>query len=98
MIVAPDPAFKISDEKSLTKACWEEGMVDRMAGDAVSYGPTLLRNEIGPDGRIAGPIVFVADMSEHNEVLRSRFGDRPWYRLRLPSGTVDRAPRLIPYQ
>jgi 4-amino-4-deoxy-L-arabinose transferase-like glycosyltransferase len=97
-IAAPDPAFKISDMKSVTAKCWDEGMIDNTAGDAISYGPTLLRNEIGPDGRVAGPIVFVSDMIEHNEVLRSRFGDRPWYRLRLPSGTVDRVPRLIPYQ
>jgi hypothetical protein len=37
-------------------------------------------------------------MSDHNEVLRSRFGGRPWYRLRMPIGATDRAPRLIPYQ
>ena len=97
-VAAPDPSFKISDMKSVTQKCWEEGVIDNTAGDAVSYGPTLLRNQIGPDGRIAGPIVFVSDMVEHNEVLRARFGDRPWYRLRLPSGTVDRVPRLIPYQ
>ncbi len=97
-IAAADPAFRISDVKSVTPKCLEESTIDSQAGDAVSYGPTLLRNEIGPDGRIAGPIVFASDMNEHNEVLRSRFGDRPWYRLRLPSGTVDRVPRLIPYQ
>jgi hypothetical protein len=97
LIAAPDPAFRISDMGSLSKKCWEEGMIDRTAGGAVSYGPTLLRNEIGPDGRIAGPIVFVSDMSEHNEVLRSRFGDRTWYRLRLPADAIDRVPRLTPY-
>jgi hypothetical protein len=72
-------------------------MVDATGGESISYGPALLRNEIGSDGRIAGPIVFVADIGEHNEVLRTRFGDRPWYRLRLPSGTTDRSPRLVPY-
>ena len=97
-VASPDPAFKINDMKSITQKCWAEGAIDYNAGHAVSFGPTLLRNEIGPDGRVAGPIVFAADMVEHNEVLRSRFGDRTWYRLRLPAGTVDRVPRLIPYE
>lgn len=97
-LFAPDPAFKISEIKSVTQKCWDEGVIDNRARSGTSYGPTMLRNEIGPDGRIAGPIVFVADMIEHNEVLRSRFGDRPWYRLRLPPGSVDRVPRLIPYE
>ena len=97
-LIAPDPSFRVSDMKSVSPKCWEEGVIDNTAGHAISFGPTLLRNEIGPDGHIAGPIVFASDMIEHNEVLRSRFGDRPWYRLRLPAGTVDRVPRLIPYQ
>lgn len=97
-VQAPDPAFRVSDEQSITPTCRAEAMVDATGGESISYGPALLRNEIGSDGRIAGPIVFVADIGEHNEVLRTRFGDRPWYRLRLPSGTADRTPRLVPYQ
>jgi hypothetical protein len=58
----------------------------------------LLRNEIGSDGRITGPVVFVADIAERNEVLRSRFADRPWYRLELSDGAADRVPRLVPYR
>lgn len=97
-VMAPDPAFKVNDVQSLTPKCWTEGLIDKAAGEAIAYGSAMLYNQIGDDGRIAGPIVFVADISEHNEVLRSRFGDRPWYRLRLPGGATDRAPRLIPYE
>ena len=97
-VVAPDVAFRVSDKQSITPLCWAEGFVDQTSGRAIAYGPAMLRNDIGPDGRIAGPIVFVADLTGHNEALRSRFGDRPWYRLRLPEGATDRAPRIIPYQ
>lgn len=97
-IVAPDPAFRVSDEPSITPACRAEAVADASSGAAISYGPALLRNEIGPDGRIAGPIVFVADIGEHNEVLRARFGDRPWYRLRLDTETEGSAPRMVPYR
>jgi len=65
---------------------------------ALSYGSALLLNEIGSDGRIAGPVVLAADLAEHNEVLRARFGDRPWYRLEQRSGTGDKSPRLVRYQ
>jgi hypothetical protein len=98
MLVAPDPAFRISDEQSITATCRAEAEADAASGESVSYGPALLRNEIDRDGHIAGPVVMVADMGEHNEVLRARFGDRPWYRLRLDSESADRAPRLIPYR
>ncbi len=97
-VVAPDIAFRVSDRQSITPLCRAEGFVDQNSGQAIAYGPAMLRNEIGPDGRITGPIVFVADLTGHNEALRSRFGDRPWYRLRLPEGATDRAPRLIPYE
>ena len=73
-------------------------VLDASRRESISYGQALLLNEIGADGRIAGPIVFVADLSEHNEVLRARFADRAWYRLEVPNGTADRAPRLVPYR
>ena len=63
---------------------------------AISYGPALLMNEIGADGRIAGPIIFVADLGDHNEVLRARFADRPWYRLEVP--IQEQLPQLVPYK
>jgi hypothetical protein len=98
VLMAPDPAFRVSDEQSITPACRAEANADATSGEPISYGPALLLNEIGPDGRIAGPVVIVADMSEHNEVLRARFGTVPWYRLRLDAGDEDRAPKLIPYR
>jgi hypothetical protein len=95
---APDPSFQVSDEQSITAMCEAEVLVDTTTGRPISYGQALLRNEIGPDGHIGGPVVFVADIAEHNVVLRARFNDRPWYRLYLPEGAANRAPRLLPYK
>jgi hypothetical protein len=97
-LLVSDIAFRTSNRESITPRCRAEIMSDDSRGAALSYGPALLLNKIGPDGRIAGPIVFVADLVEHNEVLRARFGDRPWYRLEIRVGTGDESPRLVPYQ
>ena len=95
---APDAAFRVSDVESLTPRCRDEGLQDGARGQSISYGLALLRNEIGADGRITGPIVFVADLAEHNEVLRARFSDRQWYRLEPPGEPGSRVPRLVPYE
>jgi hypothetical protein len=97
-LLVSDIAFRTSNRESITPRCRAEILSDDSRGAALSYGPALLMNKIGPDGRIAGPIVFVADLVEHNEVLRARFGDRPWYRLEIRVGTGDESPRLVPYQ
>jgi uncharacterized membrane protein len=97
-LLVSDFAFRTSDRKSITPRCREELSSDVFRGGWVSYGQALLRNTIGPDGRITGPIVLVADLAEHNEVLRARFGDRPWYRLDFVEGSADDLPQLVPYK
>ena len=97
-LMVNDVAFRTSDRESITPRCREELLSDMNRPGAVAYGQTLLENTIGPDGRIGGPIVFVADLAEHNEVLRARFGDRPWYRLDLVGGRVGEPPQLVPYK
>jgi len=97
-LLVADVAFRTSNRRTITPRCRAEILSDDARGAALAYGPALLLNAIGPDGRIAGPIVFAADLAEHNEVLRARFGDRPWYRLEQRSGAEDEAPRLVPYQ
>ena len=94
----PDATFRISNDSSMTPFCRADVMLDAERGQSISYGLALLQNEIGPDGQIAGPIVFVADLGERNELLRGRFGDRRWYRLAPPDGAAARVPRLIPYE
>jgi hypothetical protein len=94
-----DAAFRTSDRESIThRAAARKILSDDARGGALAYGPALLLNRIGPDGRIAGPVVVVADLAEHNEVLRARFGDRPWYRLEIRGNSQDASPQLVPYQ
>ena len=95
---AGDPAFRTSDAGPVESQCRKELQSDIDRRRAVSYGPALLQNEIGADGRIAGPVVFVADLAEHNEALRVRFGDRPWYRLTFVNSTPDAPFELVPYR
>jgi hypothetical protein len=97
-LLVTDLAFRTSDRRSITPLCRAELMLDASRRGAISYGQTLLLNQIGGDGRITGPVVFVADLAEHNEVLRARFADRPWYRLELPKGATDPLPQLVPYR
>jgi len=91
-----DAAVRVSSDSAITPACRTDLMLDVTRSSSMAYGVTLLENEIGTDGRIAGPIVFVADIAEHNESLRQRFGDRPWYRLAMVG--ASRVPRLVPYE
>jgi hypothetical protein len=92
-----DPPIRLSSRESLTPACKSEIEADaRLA--SISFGPALPLEPIGLDGRLAGDIIYAADLGDHNEVLRERFGNRSWYRL-----TVDRAangslrPRIAAY-
>jgi len=97
-LLVSDVAFRTSNRESITPRCRAEILSDKARGGVISYGSALLMNTIGSDGRIAGPIVFVSDLAEHNEALRARFGDRPWYRLEVRSSTGDGLPKLVPYQ
>jgi hypothetical protein len=57
--------------------CVEELVADGKG--LASYAPFLPANTIEPDGRVGGDVVYVLDLGSHDEVLRSRFGDRTWY-------------------
>lgn len=82
---------------SVTAECEREIADDaRLGGGA--FGPALPLEPIDADGRVSGDIVYVADLGERNEVLRARFGDRPWYRLTIVRpGARDVRPVLEAY-
>ncbi|MHB1863929.1 MAG: hypothetical protein ACYCVL_13315 [Gemmatimonadaceae bacterium] len=78
-IHAVDPDIQISSPQSLTPACKEELGADARYG-ALPFGVGLLLEPIGPDGRLAGDVIYAVDLGERNAALRARFGDRTWYR------------------
>ncbi len=91
-----DGAFHVSDSVSVTPGCNAELIYDTRPVQ-IAYGQLLLRNTIDADGHVNGPVVYVADLTEHNEALRARFGDRPWYRLEFDRAAKAKVPRLVPY-
>ena len=92
-----DRTTRISGPESMTPECKAELESDARLPRAV-FGPALALEPIDAAGRINGDIVFVADLGDRNEVLRTRFGDRPWYRLAMRP-TPDRPFRaeVVPY-
>lgn len=91
-----DPAIKIASRESLTPECEAEVNGDA-ANSPVPFGAGLVLEPIDARGRVDGDVIYVADLGAHNEVLRSRFGDRTWYRLRLAPGANGPRPVLERY-
>ena len=86
--VAPDPA---------TAACLAELDTDQRLG-AASFGSALLLERIDGQGRIAGDVIYVADLGDHNEALRERFRDRTWYRVQAGRGPDGQTVTVVrPY-
>jgi 4-amino-4-deoxy-L-arabinose transferase-like glycosyltransferase len=87
---AVDPTIQISSERSVTQACRSALDGDAQFG-AIPFGLGLLLEPITREGRLNGDVIYVADLGDHNEALRARFGDRKWYRAwaeRRPDGTL----------
>jgi hypothetical protein len=66
-----------------TAACLRQAALDQQ--ETMPYALFLSRQEIDAQGRVGGPVVFVRDFGERNELLRARYGDRTWYRYRAAS-------------
>lgn len=95
--VFPDRNFRVTDRAAATPACVEEVMHDNRIKNTVAYGPMLLLNRFDDSGRVGGPAVYVMDLRHRNEVLRSRFGSRRWFRYEMPRSRPDTVPILVPY-
>jgi hypothetical protein len=84
-------ATRIDPNAPLPAACADDARRD--AAGWTSFTPFFPANQIGPDGRLNGDVVYALDLGEHNEVLRGRFGDRMWYRFDARSGRAVRYVR-----
>jgi hypothetical protein len=92
-----DPNVLISSSESVTPEC-EKELQDDARLPTVLFGPALPLEPIDDEGRINGDVIFVADLGDRNELLRARFGDRPWYRLySAPIGDGNFRTELVPY-
>ncbi|HEY4133358.1 MAG TPA: hypothetical protein VGM50_22255 [Gemmatimonadaceae bacterium] len=94
--VPNDPAIHVASRASLTPQC--EAEINGDTGNSpVPFGAGLVLEPIDANGHVNGDVIYVADLGAHNEVLRARFGDRTWYRLRLVGGPGAVKPTLQPY-
>ena len=76
-------------------ACADDERRDR-SGTA-SYTQFFAANSIDADGRVSGNVIYAIDLGAHNEVLRTRFGDRTWYRFGLRPTDTSMVAGLTPY-
>jgi hypothetical protein len=77
--------------------CGAEAVTDQRIG-FTAFGPALPSEPIDSVGRVNGDVVFVADLDEHNDVLRDRFKGKTWYRLGAKRDGQGRSiPVIAPY-
>ena len=92
-----DASVLISAPESVTPACRKE-LEDDVRFPPLLFGPALPHEPIDAQGRIDGDVIYVADLGDRNEVLRRRFGHRPWYRLvARDEGRGEYHAELVPY-
>ncbi len=90
-----DAAIFLAEGAVLTDVCRRELTVD-MAG-TTPYAPFLALVRFEPDGSVGGPVVFARDLGPRNELLRTRFPDRAWFRYRPRGGLEDTTTAIVPY-
>ena len=74
-----DVATRLDSTALASPGCEDDARRD--AAGWTTYMPFFAANEIGRDGRIGGDVIYALDLGQHDEVLRSRFGNRTWYRF-----------------
>jgi hypothetical protein len=80
-VMTRDPQIQIASMETLTEPCKRE--LDGNDYAPASFGTALVLEDFDEKGRLAGDIIYAADLTDHNEVLRERFKDRTWYRLQV---------------
>jgi hypothetical protein len=77
-----------------TPRCLREFQRDLVG--TIAYPIFLAHQRVGSDGRVAGNVIFVRDLGERNQLLRTRFGNRVWYSYRVPHGLDDTTRVFLP--
>ena len=71
---------------------------DEMAADTLGtmpYALFLREQQVGPDGRLAGNVVWARDFGARDSLLRQEFGGRRWYRYK-PGRSLEDAAEFVP--
>jgi hypothetical protein len=89
-----DAAIFLSD-RVLADVCRRELAAD--TAGTTPYAPFLVLARFEPDGSVGGPVVFARDFGPRNEVLRTRFPDRAWFRYRPRQSLQDTTTAIVPY-
>ncbi|MEO8564004.1 MAG: hypothetical protein ABI601_18130 [bacterium] len=98
---APVPGLSKAEQlafvpgRALPEECQREL---RRSSGGVSFAEMLPFEPISVDGSIDGPIVYARDFGPRNELLRARFGDRPWFHARRRQFEGRTEFRFVPYQ
>lgn len=91
----PDEALAFVPGRPLAPTC--QLHLEAENAGTVPFALFLAHEQFTSSGQL-GDVVFARDFLERNELLRPRFGDRPWYRLRLTSSDTGYVVRIAPYQ
>ncbi len=90
-----DQTLLLAEGGVLTDRCRREIAADS-AGET-PYAPFLALAGFEPDGSLGGPVVFARDFGSRNELLRTRFPDRTWFRYRPRRSLEDTTVAIVPY-
>lgn len=90
-----DQAIALVPGSRPTPECLREFLSD--TAGTISYPIFLARQRVQSDGRIGGNVVFARDLGARDTVLRSRFGERTWYRYRPGASLSDTSLAFLPF-
>ena len=91
-----DQAIALVPGSQPTPVCLAEFSRDSIG--TMPYALFLARQELAADGRVGGNVVYARDLGRRDERLRSRFGDRAWFRYRPARGLADTANPFVSYE
>lgn len=93
--MAADETIYISEGAGFTEVCRREVAAD--SAGTTPYAPFLALIRFDRDGAIDGPVVFAWDFGERNDLLRSRFPSRLWFRYRPRRSLEDTSAVFVRY-
>lgn len=93
--LAADEQVLLAEGRTLTPVCMAEIRADTVG--VAPFAPFLELEGLDREGALGGDVVFARDFGSRNELLRSRFPNRVWYRYRSPRFLNDTAAAFLPY-